>query len=532
MSRGYFALVLHAHLPFVRHPEHAYFLEENWLFEAITDTYIPLIHAFQNLEHDGVDFRLTLSLSPTLVTMLGDPMLKERYAAHLDRLVELAEREMERTSGDDQFHYLAEFYLNRFLKTRETWRACCGDLAGVLWGFARSGKIEIISCTATHMFLPNGDNNTNACRAQIQAAKQNHRKYFGADPNGMWLGECAYMRGLDDLLAENGIRYFFVDSHALMHADQKPVYGVYAPIYCPSGVAAFARDIETSRQVWSANEGYPGDYAYRDFYRDVGFDLDRDYVGPYIHPDGIRLHTGIKYYSITHEKMDGKEPYNPALAAERVAEHAGNFIINRIAQADYLSSIMDRTPLVVSPYDAELFGHWWFEGPAFLEMVFRKMQYDQNTIVPITASEYLCEYPTNQVTTPSMSSWGYKGYGEFWLNNRTHWIYRHLHKMSEQMAELANTHPNAQGLMQRMLNQAARELLLAQSSDWAFIMSSGTAEGYAMKRNQDHIQRFWHLNDAIHSGSVNEAWFERTEEKNNIFPDLDYRIYAGHTVVC
>ena len=133
----------------------------------------------------------------------------------------------------------------------------------------------------------------------------------------MWLPECGYTAGVDELLRDAGIRYFFVDTHAVMFAEPRPKFGVYAPIICPrSGVAALARDTESSKQVWSAIEGYPGDYNYRDFYRDVGFDLDFDYLRPHLHKTGIRSHLGIKYYKITG-RTDHKQPYNPTAALEK-----------------------------------------------------------------------------------------------------------------------------------------------------------------------------------------------------------------------
>ena len=165
----------------------------------------------------------------------------------------------------------------------------------------------------------------------------------------MWLGECGYVPGVDELLREAGIRYFFVDTHGILFADRRPVYGVHAPLYCPTGVAAFGRDVESSKQVWSSREGYPGDPSYRDFYRDIGFDLPMDYVGPYIHPDGIRTYTGIKYFAITHAKLQDKRPYDPYVAWQRANDHAGNFLFNREKQVEHLRAHMDRRPVVVSP---------------------------------------------------------------------------------------------------------------------------------------------------------------------------------------
>jgi 1,4-alpha-glucan branching enzyme len=289
-------------------------------------------------------------------------------------------------------------------------------------------------------------------------------------------------------------------------------------------VACFARDLESSKQVWSSVEGYPGDYNYREFYRDIGFDLEYDYIRPYIHPDGIRINTGIKYYRITGASQH-KEPYVPQWAMDKAAEHAGNFMYNRQRQAEYLYELMGRKPLIVSPYDAELFGHWWYEGVSWLDFLLRKIACDQKDIRLTTPSEYLAENPRNQVVTPSLSSWGWKGYSEMWLQGPNDWLYRHLHVASQRMTELARGNPQAQGLQRRALNQALRELLLAQSSDWAFILGTGTHTDYALKRSKEHLLRFTRLYEEVQSGGIDEPWLADIESKDNLFPEIDYRAH-------
>ena len=302
---------------------------------------------------------------------------------------------------------------------------------------------------------------------------------------------------------------------------------MYAPITCPSGVAAFGRDLESSKQVWSSVEGYPGDPRYRDFYRDVGFDLEYDYVRPYLHQDGARVSLGIKYYRITGP-ADDKEPYNRAEAVEKAAEHAGNFLDNREKQVEWLHDLFkDRKPLIVAPYDAELFGHWWFEGPEWIDFLIRKTACEQETIRLDHAQRVSCgESRAARSHSRRPSSWGQKGYAEVWLDSSNDWIYRHLHKAEERMAELARDFPEAQGLLRRALNQAARELLLAQSSDWAFIIKTGSHVEYAVKRTKDHLLRFTRLYDDIRGNRVDEAWLSTIEYMDNIFPDIDYGVYA------
>ncbi len=524
MHKGYLCLVLHGHLPYVRHPEHEDFLEEDWLYEGITETYIPLIAVFEKLLEDGVDFRLTMTLSPTLISMLSDPLLEERYSRHLNKLIELAHKEIERTTWQPRFQNLAIMYLNEFCKTREIFEKYNRNLINAFKKFQDAGKLEIITCGATHGYFPLMDVCRESVRAQVKVAVSHYENVFARKPKGIWLPECGYHPGHDEILREAGLRYFFADAHGVLHGTPRPKYGVFAPVYCKgTGIACFARDLESSKQVWSSIEGYPGDYSYREFYRDIGFDLEFDYIKPYIHPDGIRINTGIKYYRITGS--DYKESYDPQRARDSAAQHAGNFMFNRQKQIEYLSGIMQKKPIIVSPYDAELLGHWWYEGVMWLDFLIRKIAFDQDEIRLITASEYLAENPRNQVITPSLSSWGWKGYSEMWLQGANDWIYRHLHVASGRMTELTRTFANADGLLRRALNQALRELLLAQSSDWAFIMGTGTHTSYAVKRTKDHLLRFTRLYDDIKSGSVEEAWLSDIEYKDNVFPNIDYRVH-------
>ncbi|MFA5114573.1 MAG: 1,4-alpha-glucan branching protein domain-containing protein [Candidatus Omnitrophota bacterium] len=523
MHKGYLSIVLHSHLPYVRHPDYEDFLEEDWLYEAITETYIPLIEVFQRLIDDKVDFRISLGLSPTLVSMFLDPLLEARYLKHINKLIELAHKEVERTRWQPEFQHLALMYLDNFYRARSIFERYNGNLSIPFKDLQDLGKVEIVTCGATHGYLPLMEAVRPSVRAQVKVAADHYQKVFGRRPGGIWLPECGYYPGYDEILKEAGIRYFFSDAHGVLHATPRPKYGVFAPIYCKSGVACFGRDLESAKQVWSSIEGYPGDYVYREFYRDIGFDLDHEYIKPYIHPDGIRVNTGIKYYRISGS--ENKQPYDPYLAREKAAVHAGNFMFNRERQIGHLYGLLGKKPLVVSPYDAELYGHWWYEGVIWLEMFLRKIHFDQKTIRLITPSEYLAENPRNQVATPSMSSWGWKGYSEMWLQGPNDWLYRHLHKASERMTELARGFPQSDGLLRRALNQALRELLLAQGSDWAFIMATGTHVPYATKRSKEHLLSFTRLYEDIKSNYIDEKWLADIEYRDNIFPDIDYRIH-------
>lgn len=544
-QNGYLALVLHAHLPYVRHPEYDEFLEEDWLYEAITETYIPLLEVLHRMAQDGIAYRVTMSLTPPLCHMLRDPLLQERYSRYLNRSVELAHSEIQRTRGQGQLEEVARFYKERLESVREQWEnRWKRDLVAAFSRLMDAGVLEIITSAATHGFLPLMESYPEAVRAQVFIGRDHYQQTFGREPVGIWLPECAYVASLDRVLQQANLRWFILDAHGLMFGNPRPRYAIYAPCFTPAGPAAFGRDRDSSRQVWSAEEGYPGDPAYRDFYRDIGFDLGMDYLRPFLPKDGSRRFTGLKYHRITG-RTSQKELYRREWAMGAADHHAWHFMDARQQQMKRLCENMNVPPIVVSPFDAELFGHWWFEGPEWLELFVRKSMFDQRDFELTTPTAYLQKHDTHQMVVPSASSWGHKGYWEVWLDDTNSWIYPHLHTAASRMTDLARRYNECggvygaadlpedgtaatrlNGLLDRALKQMARELLLAQSSDWAFLMKTGTATNYATKRTKDHILRFTRLYDQVRAEDIDVAFLENCEWRDNLFPQLDWRYYA------
>jgi 1,4-alpha-glucan branching enzyme len=522
---GYLALVLHAHLPFIRHPEYPDFLEEDWFFEAVTETYVPLLSRFDQLRREGVRFRVTMTVTPPLATMLDDALLRQRLARYIDTRLDLLEKEVKNNRGT-HLEVVARHYFQEFSTAKHfIFERYHGRLLDAFRELQDAGCLEIVTCTATHGFLPLIKTKA-GLRAQVQTAVASHESFFGRKPRGIWLAECGFDERVDEILAEAGIEYFFVDSHGIMYGEPQPAYGVYAPVITDTGVNVFARDPESSKQVWSQEEGYPGDVLYREFYRDLGYDADIEYIKPYLHSDGVRRGIGIKYHAITGKvPLDQKQWYAPEKAREKSAQHAGNFLFNRQAQARHLRGMMPNPPIIVSPYDAELFGHWWYEGPQFLEFLIRKTVFDQSDIELITCGDYLDRHPIRQIQQPNPSTWGSEGHNLVWLNGGNAWIYRHHHWAEEKMEQLVRQFPNADGDLKRALNQLLRELLLMQSSDWAFIMTTGTTVQYATKRFREHLDRFRTLADQIEGNKLNMEFVAFCEERDLIFPKADYRLF-------
>ena len=556
-KKGYVSFVLHAHLPFIHHPESNDYLEESWLYEAISETYIPLLKNFKKLVDEGVNFRITMSMTPPLLSMLDNKLLQQKYINYLENLIELSEKEIKRTTFNEKMNNLSKYYYERYSEDLRLFRdefKC--DLISQFKHFQDIGVLEIITCGATHGYFPILYVNEKTVRAQIAVGVQTYERYFGKKPRGIWLPECGYVPEADKYLREFGVDYAIVESHGVLYANPTPVYGTLAPIVSPQGFTVFGRDMESSRQVWSSINGYPGDYNYRDFYRDIGYEADYDYIKPYIAHNGVRVHTGIKYHRITGD-TDNKDIYDIQWAKDSAERQAGHFLNSRTEQIENASHYMNKPPIVLCPYDAELYGHWWYEGPYWLYILFKKIYYDECNFELITPSEYMDKYPEIQQCQPCRSSWGANGYSEVWLNPSNDYAHKHLHTAGDRMCELAykfkdsynvlndldnkikdlkkekkpitsitssSKYRNAK-LQVRALNQAARELLLAQSSDWLFIITNNTMVDYAHRRINDHIGRFTRLYNELNSGKIDRKFLTEIEEKDCVFPDIDYRIY-------
>lgn len=529
--QGYLSLILHAHLPYVRHPEFGESYEERWLYEAILESYLPLLDAFERLAVDGVRYHVALSLSPTLLEMLGDDLHRRRFLRYVDSRIELAEQELHRTRDQHDFRPVVEMYHSRFRHFRGLFAERYGsNLAAGFADLARRGYLELLTTGATHGFFPLLEPSASAVHAQVQVGLDTAERMLGIRPRGLWLPECGYRPGLDALLAEDGIDYCVIDTPSIVAARPRPRFASFAPIRTQHGVACFGRDLESGLEVWSSRVGYPADPEYRDFYRDVGWDLPLDYVGRYVHESGKRLNTGLKYFRITGP-TDYKEVYRPWEAAQLAERHASAFLASRQRQVEWIRERTGRAPLLVAAYDAELFGHWWFEGPLWLEYLLRKMDTEGAGLATVTPSEHLASAPVLQTAEPNGGSWGDGGFNARWLNPANDWVYRHLHVAGQRMAELAQRGDQGDDLRRRLLNQAGRELLLAQSSDWAFLMSTGNFAEYARKRTRDHLVVFNHLYDEILEGKVDSEALRKLEERSPLFRELDYRVWSSSTPV-
>jgi 1,4-alpha-glucan branching enzyme len=523
---GDVALVLHAHLPWVRHPEHERSLEERWLHEALWECYLPLLGALDRLADEGIAAPLTISVSPPLAAMLRDELLGRRFLAHLGRLDALCARERERLGADHELAEVAAFYEARLRDVRAVFARAGGDVLGALVGHARAGRIELMTTAATHAYLPGLRATPGSVRAQLRLGRRGFEALAGVRPLGLWLPECAYDARVGEHLAHAGVRYAVLDAHGLELARPRPPFGVHAPVLAPNGVAYFARDPDASHEVWSREVGYPGHPDYREFYRDVGFDLPESALGDELGPAGTRLMTGLKYHRITGRGLGGEDVYRPAVAAARAREHAARFVARREEALARARASGNPAPICIAPYDAELFGHWWFEGPLFLEEVLRRLDASARAggARATTLRAHLERSPELAIVDPGASSWGEGGFGDVWTGPETAHLWRHVHHADRAVGDALRRAREASGAAGRALEQAIRELVLLEASDWAFMLRRGEMAPYAEARVRTHHARAMRLATLAAQPSIgpeDEAWIEGVRDEDRFLSALE-----------
>jgi 1,4-alpha-glucan branching enzyme len=531
---GTFVLALHSHLPYCRGAGRWPHGEE-WVHEAVLGTYLPLLVLLHDLREATVPYRIVIGLTPILIEQLADRDINVRTLEYIDDQVLRAEKDLQRftEAPDPRRAQLANFYVGSYRRLREAYRTRFGrDLVSAFADLARTGHVEILTSAATHGYLPLLDRPS--VEAQLGIGRRSSRRLTGLDPTGIWLPECAYTPGLEKALAAHGITHFFTDA-ALLPGHARPAgdvrrrrgqseLGRWAPheervqvmdapttssdvdLLRPyyvgdSDVVAIARHDRVSSQVWSAVTGYPGDAHYREFHR-------KDTV------------SGLRYWRVTsvHTGLGEKEEYSPDRAAERVRDHARHFV--DVVRNELGGRSTDgRDPLLAVTFDSELFGHWWFEGVDWLGLVLRELT--DSDIRVATAAEYLDREPPKERIALSEGSWGKNNDHSTWLNEGTAWMWDELGRLAREMDGLRASPPRGNPFRDRAARQAVRELLLAQSSDWPFLVTTGQAADYAVERFRTHAHRFRRAVALAHSGDATEDETElrSLEHADNPFPD-------------
>ena len=519
------SLVLEAHLPFVKEfngeEDFSQAGEEGRFFESVSETFLPLLGVFDRLENDHVPFRLGLAISPILCHMLNDEHLLKKYLYYTDKQIEFGKQEMERTAGQAGINNLAEMYYNSVLDKRiaftERYKK---NILKAIDFYRRRGKVEILAGSATYAFLPFISHNSESLQAQMEIPASCYRRHFGGPPQGFWLPALGWTSALEPFLRAYNFGYTIVDSHGLLFGRPLPNKGSFYPAKTPNGTFVLARDFYAVREI----EQITGDELYLDNDRDVGYELPPEIVSQFLSAEGERRKTGYKYCARSGSGQD--MIYNPQAASDRVIEHARLFLENTIARLEEASKHMEGAPLSLYANNADNFGRFWHEGPQFIETIFR-MAAGYRDFQFLCPSEYIFNQDLSsfQVVAPEFSSWGYNGYAETWLDVSNDWIYRHLARSMERMTELAERFPDDTGLKERALNQAAREILLAQSSDWPALLYRQDSTEYARNQVENALRNFTTIYEALGSSYISTEWLTTLERCHNVFPNINYRVF-------
>jgi len=572
MSQGYLALVLHSHLPYVlshgRWPHGT-----DWLCEAAAETYLPIIRILNELTGEGYRPKLTMGLSPVLCEQLADNDFKKEFVAYLNQKIKAARHDSKEfyRYGQEQMLATSHYWESFYEQVREQFDSLGQD---ILYEFRRlqdDGLIEIITCGATHGYYPLLSRDE-SLQAQTKAAVKNYERHFGRQPRGIWLPECAYRpryewtppvaigglqnsyprKGVEEFLSENGLDFTVIDSALLKGGKSTGVYidrfdalrllwGQFEKQYQPreeepnktvrevylvasntenkKPTAVFARDPETSLLVWSGKHGYPGDGNYLDFHKK-------------------RFPGGLRYWAVTSSEADlaDKLEYNHKSALERIVENSVHFVNTAENALGHYHNETDREGILIAPYDAELFGHWWFEGPKFLKGVLKHVCDSDKIDLTFLGEDLDRRKPTGVVSIPE-GSWGEGNHHYIWLNKHNDWTWSHIYESEAKMCELARfwaENPDRRtSELEDVIKQAARELMLMSSSDWQFLISTFAARDYAELRLSEHYEDFKRMSvladkliagDTISDGEW--QYYRDCAIRDSLFEELEIEWFA------
>ncbi len=550
-------LVLHSHMPYVlSHGKSPH--GTDWIFESAAECYLPILDALDRLRAQGIRPRWTINMTPILAEQLDDPSFKAGFEEYCEEKIQAAivDNQNFQAKGEVWMTGLAAMWQRLYTKALVEFKHKWGrSITGAFREFEEDGCIELITCGATHGYFPLLGTDESV-QAQVKLAVSSHEKRFGKKPKGIWLPECAYRphyewkapagedetvwprKDVGEFLTENGIEFFFTDSHMIRGGEPLGTYWQNFPqlaelfqrskqLFTPpaeyrseyehyklfSGPVVFARDPESTVKVWSGDVGYPGSEYYLEFHKQL-------YPGRH------------RYWRISPNKSDlgAKQPYDPWQAHELCGAHAQDFVgIIKNTLARYKGQA-DRQGTLVAMYDTELFGHWWWEGPEFLYELGVRLAAEPQ-LRSMSGSDVIADEPPRHVIPLPEGSWGEGGYHSVWLNEDNHWTWGELYKAEKSLREMAQT--MAGGPADRIVKQAAREMLLAEASDWQFLISTWSARDYSEARFEDHIKRFEQLAAMaarVHKGepltTIEEEFLLDCEEKDAPFQELDLSYWA------
>jgi len=558
---GAFCLVLHGHLPHVLH--HGRWPHgEDWLFEAASETWLPMLDVARTARSEGLRVAWTLGLTPVLLEQLGSQRFRDGFGAYLVELRERASQDEAdfRRRGEGHLAWLATRHQARFERQLALWDELGCDLVAPFAELADAGQLELLSSNATHGYHPLILHDACA-RAQVRAGLSTSERHLGRRPRGVWLPECAYRPagpwrpvavhgderdrdGVGSLFADEGVEFFFVDTHLVRGA--RPHATIDGAVITPVPhdqvdwdtsrawrselephkvvergqvlpLTVLARCPDVSEQVWSGEIGYPGDGRYLEFHKRHGT-------------------RGLRYWKVTGDEvaLGDKDPYYPddvAAGLHSQARHFAGLVRDRLrVHRDHTG----RWGVVCAPFDAELFGHWWHEGPQFLLEVARQLASEPEVEV-LTVSEALARAPSDKAVELPEGTWGAGGDHRVWNNDELRFYWEMAYRAEDRFLDLWHRADwERDEAVAELLAEAGRQLLLLQASDWAFVISTRGAVDYGLRRVAGHAACLDDLLNGVEDlvqgredvDPVVRNTLERCRLVDPVFPDLQLSWWA------
>jgi 1,4-alpha-glucan branching enzyme len=532
MTQKFLNITIIAHQGYIRHikDDEQYRQHNSALFTAISDTYLPLLKMFEALDRDNIPFRVGMVFSPTLCALLTDSTIQQQYIDWLDKVISLGQAELAALDKKTGAYTLAENILNTAVQNRLAFieEYHC-NLLGGFDRFIRAGNIEVLATCATYAFLPHYADMPEVCNAQIEVGLNSHKHFFSLVPEGFWLPYLGYTPGIEKTLKAYGLNYTILDTHGLLFANPLPEKGIFSPVRsAENSFAFFARDgasFDGKRSDESGTDNFMNNPLYRNQNRDIVFEKDGEAVSQFL-GNGARIPSGYKYWTngATGDPLDGF--YNPDAAREQAKRDAALFFTQKKERFAEAAKICPDSALsLVCTLNARMLGELWHEGIWWLEEIFRLGAADSDVAFAVTESLLQGQFSL-QSLNPYLSATCGAGYGENLLDNNNAWLIRYVRKASDRMIDLADRFSGERGLKVWMLNLAAKEVLLAQASDWPKMLHAWRSPEYAEERFKESILAFTTVFDSLGSNTMSIGWLTNMEKKHPLFPWLNYRVFG------
>ena len=515
-TTGYVCFFLNAHLPYIAPLKANAAYHDTWVCSTLFDSYLPLLELFDRLAEEGVPYCINLGISPVIMEMITSPAAAERFDQYLQKRWECTQKELSRQVQNPEVLPLAQHFAakvqQRIKLFRERYQ---GRVLATINRLIHCGNLEILAASATGAYLPLLGPSPLLAEGQIKVGCSSYIKYFHSQPRGYWSFAGGYTPDIDALLIKEGLRYTLVSPLSLLGAFPRPQAASFRPIQTPSGLTVFAGDIEASMDLLQPRTGfiYSPEYlqtepqpADRGALSDTEFDTALTSIQSYYN----RTRTG-----------EHRQLYNFQQAVSSAKFQAQTFVENRRRQTGWAAQKMGFPAVITLPLTAEMFGQSWYEGIVWLEEVLRLLA-EPETGLQSSHFSSLCHLEPMQQCTPNSGSVSRGSFNANWLNEKTAWIYKHIYLAGQRLLKMTKIGHQRDDFKRRLINQAVRELMLAQSSDWPTLLSNDLDSRRARKEVRRRLVSFHKLFDDFREGRVDEDGLRKLEERCPIFPDLNY----------